>query len=254
MNDDVMLDQHGAARYDASAMAAEIDAQIRALPKQTTEPIRRIRREYSQRLRGASGSELLAIAEALVGRQRWVAYELLYHHPSRLAGLGVEEVERLGQGLDGWVDVDTFARYISGPAWQQGQLPDEAIHRWAASPNRYWRRAALVSTVPLNLRAAGGPGDTRRTLEVCGVLANMHGDLSDGPDQRRYQAWKQRQIARGMAITDADAMFQGLPEVIHFVSEERTRDLLHEAGFVDIEPVFRAFVIGGWLARRSADG
>jgi 3-methyladenine DNA glycosylase AlkD len=176
MNDDVMLDQHGAARYDASAMAAEIDAQIRALPKQTTEPIRRIRREYSQRLRGASGSELLAIAEALVGRQRWVAYELLYHHPSRLAGLGVEEVERLGQGLDGWVDVDTFARYISGPAWQQGQLPDEAIHRWAASPNRYWRRAALVSTVPLNLRAAGGTGDTRRTLEVCGLLATDHDD------------------------------------------------------------------------------
>lgn len=44
-------------------------------------------------------------------------------------------------------------------------------------------------------------------------------------------------------------MFQGLPQVIHFISEARTHELLTEDGFVDIEPVFRAFVIGGWLAR-----
>jgi hypothetical protein len=51
-----------------------------------------------------------------IDRQRWVAYELLYHHPSALDQLGVEEVERLGKGM--------------------------AVHRWAASPDRWWRRAA----------------------------------------------------------------------------------------------------------------
>ena len=81
-------------------------------------------------------------------------------------------------------------------------------------------------------------------------LANMHGDLDAEPDTRRYQAWKRRQMARGMPAEDAEGMFSGLPTVVHFVSEGRTRQLLEEAGFMDIQNVFRAFVIGGWVATR----
>src|SRR4051812_1165887 len=112
---------------DAEALATEIDLRIRALPEQTTEPMRQIRREYSRRLRGEPAAEVLAVAQALVGRQRWVAYELLYHHPDGLASLTIESVERLGRGIDGWDSVDAFARYISGPAWQKDLIPDEAI-------------------------------------------------------------------------------------------------------------------------------
>jgi 3-methyladenine DNA glycosylase AlkD len=153
--------------FKAEVLADELDCQIRALPEQKTEPIRRVRREFSIRLRTASFNEVLAVADALVDRQRWVAYELLYFHRSRLSGLDIQDVERLGRGLDSWEAVDAFARYISGPAWQRGLIPDDSIHGWAASPDRFWRRAALVSTVPLNLRAAGGTGDTRRTLDIC---------------------------------------------------------------------------------------
>ena len=71
---------------DAEALAAEIDHRIRSLPDQATSH-RAIRREYSRRLRDVSAAEVLAVAEALVGRQRWVAYEILYHHPSALVGL-----------------------------------------------------------------------------------------------------------------------------------------------------------------------
>jgi 3-methyladenine DNA glycosylase AlkD len=152
---------------NAKRIADEIDRRINALPDRSTASIRRFRREYSRRLRQSPAETVLAIAEALVHRWRWVAYELLYEHPSRLAGLTLADVERLGQGIDGWDSVDAFARYIAGPAWQRGLIPDDAIHRWAASPDRYWRRAALVATVPLNLRAAGGRGDTERTLDVC---------------------------------------------------------------------------------------
>jgi 3-methyladenine DNA glycosylase AlkD len=169
-------DVGGTDPLDAQAFADEIDRRIQALPDQSTEPVRQIRKEYSRRLRQAAASNVLAISTALCDRQRWVAYELLYFHPGGLAILGLEEVESLGQGLDGWVAVDTFARYISGPAWQQGRIPDEAIQRWAASPDRYWRRAALVSTVPLNLRAAGGTGDTGRTLDICRRLVGDHDD------------------------------------------------------------------------------
>lgn len=84
------------------------------------------------------------------------------------------------------------------------------------------------------------------------IVANMHGDLASPATQRLYQAWKQRQITRGMSPTDAEGMFNGLPEVIHFVPEARIRELLTEAGFDDIELVFTAFVIGGWLARKVA--
>jgi hypothetical protein len=122
---------------DADALATEIDQRIRSLPDQTTEPKRQMRREYSRRLRDVSAADVLALAEALVPRQRWVAYELLYHHSSRLADLNPEAVERLGQGIDGWDSVDAFARYISGPAWQQGLISDETIQRWTTSPDRY---------------------------------------------------------------------------------------------------------------------
>ena len=63
-----------------------------------------------------------------------------------------------------WGAVDAFGRYIAGPAWQRGLIGDAAVHAWAESEDRWWRRAALVATVPLNLRAAGGTGDTERTL------------------------------------------------------------------------------------------
>ena len=162
---------------NTETLATEIDRRIRTLPEPTVEPIRRVRREYSKRLRAAPAEELLALALALVDRQRWVAYELLYHHPGGLAGVGVQEVERLGQGMDSWGAVDAFGCYISGPAWHKGRIPDEVIRRWAASQDRWWRRAALVSTVALNLRSRGGTGDTKRTLDICGRLVTDRDDM-----------------------------------------------------------------------------
>jgi 3-methyladenine DNA glycosylase AlkD len=151
----------------AIALAAEIDRRINALPHQTTQPIRLVRREYTRRLRDADGVEVIAVADALVDSQRWVAYELVYHHHGARTSLAIDQVTRLGRGLNGWASVDAFARYISGPAWQHRLIPDGMVHAWAASPDRWWRRAALVSTVPLNLRSAGGSGDTARTLDIC---------------------------------------------------------------------------------------
>jgi 3-methyladenine DNA glycosylase AlkD len=58
-----------------------------------------------------------------------------------------------------------------------GQIADETIHEWARSEDLWWRRAALVSTVALNLRSQGGPGDTHRTLAVCRILVDDHEDM-----------------------------------------------------------------------------
>ena len=191
-----------------ASLATEIDRRIRALPDQRTESIRRIRREFSEQLRGASADEVLALAQTLVERQRWVAYELLYHHPSGLSVLDVEQVERLGRGIDNWGAVDSFGRYISGPAWQQRHIPDDAIHRWAQSGDRWWRRAALVSTVPLNLRSARGRGDAKRI--PLGKLIMLSGpdwwgrfDLTDPVSRGAYQANAERAIAKAQASSSS---------------------------------------------------
>jgi 3-methyladenine DNA glycosylase AlkD len=159
------------------SLAEEIDRRISALSDRRTESIRGIRREYSRRLRERPATEVLELADALVDRHRWVAYELLYHHPTGLSLLDIERVERLGRGIADWGSVDAFGRYVSGPAWLRGIIPDEAVRRWAESRDRWWRRAALVSTVPLNLRTAGGTGDARRTLDICGRLAADRDDM-----------------------------------------------------------------------------
>jgi hypothetical protein len=83
---------------DPAAVAGEIDLEIRALPDHRVQPVRAVRRAWSRRLRPAPADAVVAVAVALVDRQRWVAYELLSHHPGALDHLGIEEVERLGRG------------------------------------------------------------------------------------------------------------------------------------------------------------
>ena len=135
------------------------------------ESIRRERREWSARLRDTPAAEVLALADSLVEERRWFAYELVYYHRGAREALDLAWVERLGRGFADWGAVDAFGRYISGPAWRRGLIADEAVGAWADAVDRWWRRAALVSTVALNLRAAGGTGDTARTLAICARLA-----------------------------------------------------------------------------------
>jgi 3-methyladenine DNA glycosylase AlkD len=174
---------------DPIAVAAEIDREVRVLPAPGVQSLRAVRRAWSRRLRAAPAEAVVAVAMALIDRQRWVAYELLYHHPGALDHLGVEEVERLGEGMADWGSVDAFGCLVSGPVWRRGGIPDVAVHRWAASPDRWWRRAALVSTVPLNLRSRGGTGDTGRTLDICRRL------VADGDDMVvKALSWALRQL------------------------------------------------------------
>jgi len=86
---------------------------------------------------------------------------------------------------------------LAGPAWLNGQVSDELIYRWGLSEDRWWRRAALVSTVALNVRSQGGTGDVPRTLEVCRLLVDDHDDMVV-----KAMSWALRELV----VHDADAV------------------------------------------------
>jgi len=160
-------------------VAAEVDAEIRALPVHNTPGERAVRRKVSQRLKQAQAEFVLDLARELIQTYgyRGLAYELIQSHRAALRSVGEAALEELGRGINSWWSVDSFARTLAGPAWLNGQVPDRLIHRWAHSEDRWWRRAALVSTVALNVRSHGGMGDVPRTLEVCRLLVDDHDDM-----------------------------------------------------------------------------
>jgi len=181
--------------HEVEELTQEIVACLQALPSRTTADVRAMRREFSKRLAGASPKMMIALALRLMDQPgfepRFVAYELVAHHRAALARLRARELSQLGRSLDSWYSVDTFACYLSGPAWRERQVPDSLIHSWARSKDRWWRRTALVSTVPLNNRARGGRGDTPRTLGVCALLVDDHDDMVV-----KALSWALRELAK----------------------------------------------------------
>lgn len=178
----------------AEDFASEIAERIRALPTKKTDAVRAVRREFSKRLAKVPAAFVIEIAMRLLREpaiHRFVAFELVQHHPSAASSLRQKELELFGRGMSEWGEVDCFACYLSGPAWREGQVSDKVIHRWARSKDRWWRRAALVSTVPLNSKARGGSGDTERTLEVCRML------LADRDDMVvKAMSWALRELVK----------------------------------------------------------
>jgi 3-methyladenine DNA glycosylase AlkD len=178
-------------------LVAEIDDRLLALPNLKAENVRNVRRGFSKRLANTSPQILIALSLRLLqlGRSgfeyRFVAYELVCHHKAALRCLGEKELELLGRGISSWEDVDTFSCYLAGPAWREHQVPDELIHRWALSEDRWWRRAALVCTVALNNKARGGSGDSARTLEVCRILVSDRDDMVV-----KAMSWSLRELSR----------------------------------------------------------
>jgi len=128
---------------------------------------------------------------------RWFGYELIQNHRAAFQSIGEAELEEFGQGINTWGSVDSFARTLAGPAWLNGQVSDELIYRWGLSEDRWWRRAALVSTVALNVRSQGGTGDVPRTLEVCRLLVDDHDDMVV-----KAMSWALRELV----VHDADAV------------------------------------------------
>ena len=156
-------------------LTSEIQARIAALPELKTEEIRAVRRAFSKRLTDSDADLVLKLALNLLKLPtfefRFIAYELV-HHRAAFSRLDAPMLEKLGEGINSWPAVDCFSSYLAGPAWREQQIPDSVVRRWSRSADRWWRRAALVATVPLNNKTRGGAGDAPRTLDICRRLVN----------------------------------------------------------------------------------
>lgn len=168
---------------DAGAVriVAAIRRDLRQLSRPTVLSVRAIRRQCAQALAHESPKATLALAEALLEDASWparlVACELIAGRRDVMRLVTGTMVERWAAGLDDWGSVDMFGVTLAGVAWREGRLPDARVMTWARSPDRWRRRLALVATVPLNSRARGGSGDSRRTLTVCRVLSDDRDDM-----------------------------------------------------------------------------
>jgi 3-methyladenine DNA glycosylase AlkD len=165
---------------DLDDLENQIVGGLSALTTPTTEAIRKVRQGFSRRLEGAPPRSVVALALQLVRHAavpRFVAYELILYHRPALRSLKAKSLEELGAGNNSWGEVDTFACYLAGPVWREGQVSDALIRRWASSSDRWWRRTAAASTIALNNKARGGKGDTVRTLMVCKMLVADRDDM-----------------------------------------------------------------------------
>jgi 3-methyladenine DNA glycosylase AlkD len=204
---------------DANRIAAAVDAELRALPVQNTPNERAVRRKYSLLLRSANADFVLDVARNLLEERRGFAYELIAARPEALRSIGEAELEEFGQGIHSWESADSFARTLAGPVWLRGQVDDELMNRWARSEDRWWRRAALVSTVALNVRSHGGKGDARRTLAVCRLLAADHDDMV-----AKALSWALRELV----VHDAQAVRDFLDQYDAVLPARVKREVRHK--------------------------
>ncbi len=164
---------------DYKKIAKELFDDIQKVQLKNTPNLRRVRQKYSKKLDQAAPEQILDFVRYFIDNYnyRWIAFEIIQCHKTAIKIIGVKELEEFGKQINSWGASDIFAGFLAGPAWRNGQVPDELILSWASSTDHWWRRTALVCTVALNRRSAGGQGDIHRTLKICRALVADKNDM-----------------------------------------------------------------------------
>ena len=123
-------------------------------------------------------------------------------------------------------------------------------------PNRASFDAATVIMV---LQFLPDDGTKARLLRAIGqrlipgaplILVDLHGEPQTDEFGRLLAGWKRYMLLMGMNATECETLEGQLATGIHYVPESRMIELLNVAGFGEITPFYRAFLYGGWIARR----
>ena len=162
------------------ALKKMIPTSMESLGVRTPE-MRNLFKKWWEELKLWSPEKLIKLSKGLVDRKNFeanqVAFELLWKNKSALGQLTLNDLQYLGKNMDNWATTDTFSVLLSGWAWRNKQISDSDVLSWLNSESFWWRRAAIVSTVPLNLRSRGGTGDTKRTLMICEKVIHERDDM-----------------------------------------------------------------------------
>ena len=124
---------------------------------------------------------------------------VIYGHPTALKRLRVSDLERIGQYVDSWGDVDTLC-CLTNTLWRTGQLSDATLRRWARSESRWWRRSALVTLImkppkksperKALIKVRGGHHEPGRMLPFCEMLLDDRDDMVE-----KAMSWVLRELA-----------------------------------------------------------
>ena len=166
-------------RPEIVSLAEEIHSRSSQLAVPNAMNLRAIRREISLRIANASPQCVIQLGLHLLTKptdlMRFFSYEIVNRHRLAFEQLTADDLLKFGEGINSWGSVDCFAMYLSGPMWARGRISDKAIKAWALSQDRWWRRAALVSTVALS--RGGNAKDFIRVARICTLLVDDRDDM-----------------------------------------------------------------------------
>jgi 3-methyladenine DNA glycosylase AlkD len=164
---------------EIASLAEEIRSRVSQMAVPNAASFRAIRREFSRRIANASPKSVVQLGLHLLTMQsdllRAFCYETVCHHKLAFEQLTLDDLLKFGEGINSWSTVDCFAMYLSGPMWARGSISDESVAAWARSHDRWWRRAALVSTVALS--RGGNNQDFIRVARICTLLIDDRDDM-----------------------------------------------------------------------------
>ena len=176
-------------------VVSRIHHDLAPLSASSVSAVREVRRRHAKELAQQDAPTIMAVATALFDAGTWparlVACELVNGRRDVRQRLSVAMVERWAKGLADWGSIDLYGVTVAGVAWREARIQDERVMRWAHSDDRWRRRLALVSTVPLNSRARGGNGDATRTLAICRTLIDDRDDMVV-----KALSWALRELAK----------------------------------------------------------
>ena len=174
-------------------LARKVRSRLDQLSAPTTAAVRAVRREFSRQIARSTPESVIQLALHLLDENsdhlRFFSYELVSHHKLASEQLTIDDLSKLGRGLNSWSSVDGFATILSGPMWARGRLPDKTVAAWARSEDRWWRRTALVSTVALSRR--GDPDDLFKVAKICTQLTADRDDMVV-----KALSWALREVAK----------------------------------------------------------
>ena len=175
----------------------------------TSADIKPITNDLRKRYKNAEPHEIIDLAKAFsasnIHELQTIGFEVLGRFKESLKIISADELNDIGRNLDNWASVDAFGILVTGQMWRMGILSDSTIREWAKSENKWMRRLALVSTVPLNQKSRGGEGDPERTLKICTLLAAEKEDMVV-----KALSWALRELAKRKTLP-----------VVHFLTEHK---------------------------------